>query len=222
MGKAVSSNGQFRNLIGNLNMIPEDIINQIDGTFIQNAIDECGSGKTQSEFVKWINNGCRPNTILTNSFIVRDIFRHRAEKGDRRLYLGDNFQNWVVKPNLEKVIPISTDIGKLSEYCLPSNMNDSSIQTNTGNPDLMELEVFLCVIYLLIFQPELAKQVLGYSLQKNKWYLFHVMVNGKKVAFNVFWNDDEWDLDACKFDTYDWWNQDCVFLFPATKAIAET
>ena len=217
MGKAIASNGQFRNLVGNLNMIPENVINQIDGNLIQNAINKCGSGETQAEFVKWINNGCQLNTILVDSFIVDNIFRHRAESGDRRLYLGDNFQNWVIKPNLKKIIPIRTDIGELKKYCLPSNMNDSSIQANTNNPGFIEFDSFLCILYLLIFQPELGKQILGYTLQKDKWYVLHVMVDGKKVACHVHWRGDEWRLHAYEFAASARWYGGSVFLFPATK-----
>lgn len=220
MGKAVASNSQFRNLVGHLGMMSESFINQIDGTFIQNAIDKCGSGETQAEFVNWINNGCRLNTVLANAFTVGDIFRHRAEKGDHRLWLSDNTQNWLIKPNLKKVITINFDLKKLSEYCLPQNMNDSSIQENTGNPGFMTEEEFFLIMYLLIFQPDIAKQVLGYSLRKDKWYVFHVMVNGKKVAFNVYWDGGEWRLDAYGFDARGWWIQDDIFLFPATKAVA--
>lgn len=99
MGKAASS-GQFRNLVGNLNMVPENVISQVDSALIQKGIDECGSGATQAEFVKWINNGCRLNTVLANSFVVGDVFRHQTEKGDTRLWLSENTQNWVIKPKV--------------------------------------------------------------------------------------------------------------------------
>ncbi len=220
MEKAASS-GQFRNLIGNLNMSPETNINQIKGEYIQKAIDGCGSGITQSEFVKWINNGCCLNTVLVNAFTVGDVFRHRAEDGDRRLYLGDNFQNWIIKSNLKKIIPIRTDISKISEYKLSKNMNDTTIQEKAGNPGSMDLETFLCVLYLLIFQPALAKELLGYSLEKNKYYLFHVEIDGKRVACSLDW-DGEWYLNAYKFDNDNWWDEVCVFLFPATKAVAKS
>jgi hypothetical protein len=211
MEKAATS-GQFRSFVGGLLTTKDDTVAMMDGALIQKAIDKCGSGMTQAELVKWINNGCRLTTVLANAFTVGDIFRHRAEKGDRRLYLSDNTQNWAIIPNLKKVIPIRTDLGKLSEYTLPHSMNDSSIQTNAGNPGFMELEVFLCVMYLLIFQPNLAEQVLGYTLRKDKWYLFHVMVDGKKVAFCVYWVDDEWYFDARGFDYGVDWGAGLLFL----------
>jgi len=213
-----ASNGQFRALVGGLLTTKDDAVTIIDGTLIQNGIDECGSGITQSEFIKWINNGCRLNVVLANAFVVGDVFRHQAETGDRRLWLSDNTQNWLIKPNLKKVIPIRTDLRKLSEYCLPKSMNDTLIQEVTENPGFMSEEDFLCVMYLLIFQPKLAKQVLGFNLQKNKWYIFHTMINGKKVAFNGRWFGGEWVFSADDFDVgYDW-RGGGVFLFPATKA----
>jgi len=210
-----ASNGQFRNLVGSLNMMPEDAISKINGVPIQKAIDELGSGVTQTEFIKWINNGCRLNKILANAFTVGDIFHHRAEEGDRRLWLSENTQSYL-KPYLKKVIPIRTDFGKLSEYCLPNNMNDSSIQKNAGNPGLVEFETFLCVMYLLIFVPELGKQVLGYTLRKDKWYLFHVMIDGKKVAFAVYWLGVVWRFDTNGFGSGRVWSEGTLFLSFAT------
>lgn len=211
MEKAATS-GQFRTFVGGLLTTKDDAIPMINGTLIQKAIDECGNGMTQTELIKWINNGCRLQTVLANAFTVGDIFRHRAEKGNLRLWLSENTQNWAIKPNLKKVIPIRTDFGKLSEYALLNSMKDSLIQTNTGNPGCMELEVFLCVMYLLIFQPELAKQVLGYTLRKDKWYIFHVMVNGKKIAFYVGWGADGWNFNARDFDFGGGWSAGSLFL----------
>jgi len=211
MGKA-ASNGQFRTLVGGLLTTKDDAIPTINGELIQKAIDECGSGTTQAELIKWINNGCRLEQILANEFTVGDIFRHRAEEGDRRLWLSENTQSHL-NPYLKKVIPIHANLGKLSEYCLPNNMNDSSIQSSVGNPGLMEFEKFLCVMYLLIFASELAKQALGYTLKKDKWYLFHVMVNGEKIVFSVDWDDNEWYFDARDFDNGRGWLEGFRFLF---------
>lgn len=161
-------------------------------------------------------NGSQLTTVLANVFTVGDIFRHHAEEGDRRLYLSDNTQNWLIKPNLKKVIPIYTNLRKLSEYRLPKNMKDSLIQEATDNPDFMSEEEFLCIMYLSIFQPELAKQVLGFTLQKDKWYIFHVIVNGKKVAFFVCWYGGEWRFLTDNFDYRNAWFVGCVFVSFAT------
>lgn len=211
-----ASNGQFRELIGKLLVKGSDErVATIDKTKIQNAVNLLSKSEDETvieNFIKFINNDCQMEMLLANAFIVGDIFRHRAEKGDRRLWLGDNTQNWLIKPNLKKVIPVLTDLGKLIENRLPNSMNDTSIQTLAGNPGLMNEETFLCVMYLLIFQPELGKQVLGYALQKDKVYLFHVMVDGKQVVFAVSWSEDEWDVSARAFDYgYDW-SEGSLFL----------
>jgi len=210
-----ATRGQFCEFIGKLLVkVKDEKVTEIDKIKIQEAIDSLSSEEATvlDKFISFINNGCQPTTVLVNSFIVGDIFCHRAEKGDHRLYLSDNTQNWLIKPNLKKVISIRTDLGKLSEYFLPKNMNDSSIQSNTGNPGLMELETFFCVMYLLIFQPELGKRALRFSLQKDKWYIFHVMVNGKKVAFSVRWDVGEWFFSAGGFDHGDDWREGYVFV----------
>lgn len=210
--KKAASNGQFRSFVGGLLTTTEDAIPMIDSDAIQKAIDECGSGTTQAELIKWINNGCRLQQLLVNAFTVGDIFRHRAEKGDRRLWLSDNTKNWLIKPNLKKVIPIHTDLGKIVENRLPNNMNDTSIQKLAGHPGFMDEETFLLVMYLLIFQPELGKQVLGYALQKDKVYIFHIMVDGKQVAFSVGWDGDEWGFGADGFDDGFVWIGGFLFL----------
>jgi hypothetical protein len=220
MEKAVCSNGQFRNLTGSLNMIPENDISRIDGVLIQKAINQLGNGTTQSEFINWINNGCRLNIVSVNEFTVGDIFCHRAEAGDHRLWFNDDIQNWLIKPNLKKIITINSNLKKLLEYRLSQNMNDSSIQENTNDPGFMTEEEFFLIFYLLIFQSDLAKQVLGYSLQKGKWYIFHGMVNGKETTFYANWDDDGLSLDAYEFGINDWWSQGDVFLFLSTKARA--
>ncbi len=214
--KKAATSGQFRTFVGGLLTTKDEAIPEIDGGLIQKAIDECGNGTTQAELLKWINNGCRLTTVLANAFTVGDVFRHRAEKGDRRLYLSDNTQNWLIKPNLKKVIPIGTNPRKLSEYQLPQSMNDTSIQEKAGNPGCMDEETFLCVVYLLIFQPELASQVLGYSLRKDKVYIFHVMIGDKKVAFGVGWCGGGWSLFASDFGNGDGWSEGGLFLSFAT------
>ncbi len=220
MGKA-ANRGQFCEFVGKaLTNIKDDAIEKVDSEVLQKAIDEFGpEGATKSEFIKWIQNGCRMNYILANAFRVGDIFRHRAEKGDRRLWLSDNTQNWIVKPNLERVVPVRIDLGKLSDYRLPKSMNDSAIQIATNNPGCMDLDTFFCVAYLLIFQPKLAKEVLGYELKKDAWYLFHVeLADGTKVAMDLDGRGDEWNFCASAFGDDDTWPEGRVLLFFATSA----
>ena len=214
MGKAVTD-GQFRTLVGGLLTTNDETINIIDGELAQKAIDEMGNGPTRAEFIKWINNGCRLTTVLPNAFTVGDVFRHIAEKGDRRLYLSDSTQNWLIKPFVKKVIPIPATSRKISEHRLPQSMNDSAIQILAGTPGLLEAEEFLLIMYVLIFQPALAKELLGYELKKDKYYICHVMVNGKKVAFCVSWDGGAWYFRDYDFDR-NTWSEGCLFLSFAT------
>ena len=213
--------GQLLLMISNLfvTMLTEKSkkISAIDGDKIQEAIDMPDKENFLDEFIKWMNNGCKLTYNLINGFVVEQIFRHRAEKGDRRLYLSDNTQNWIVKPYLKRTVVIRTDLGKLSEFRLPHNMNDSTIQSEAGKPGLMDIDTFFLLWFMLIFNPELGKQVLGYELSKEKWYLCHVeLPNGKRVAVRVYWDDDEWYFSAREFDDgYDW-NEGGILLFFAT------
>ncbi len=218
MGKAASG-GQFRNLIGGLNTTTDSAIETIDGAQIQNAIDQLGKGITQEEFIKWINNGCRLSYNLINGFVVEQIFRHRAEKGDRRLYFGDQFKAWCVAPYLKHTVAIRTDLGAVSEFRLPRNMNDSTIQSEAGNPGFMDIDTFFLLWFMLIFNPELGKQVLGYEIRKEKWYLCHVELPGSvRVAVRVFWDDGGWRFGADAFDDGGDWRGGYILLSFATAA----
>ena len=191
-------------------------LSEIDGDKIQEAIDAEDKETFFDNLIKFINNGCRFNYILANVFMVGDIFRQRATKGDTRMDISGNTEDWIIKPNLKRMVQVRNDLGNLSEYVLPENMDDTRIQEGAGNPGCMDLDTFFCVSYLLIFQPQLAKQVLGYELKKDKWYLFHVLVNGKKVAVGLYWDGDEWRWHAGDFDDGRDWSAGDVLLFFAT------
>lgn len=203
MAKAATS-GQARSYNAmSVSCIDEETLQGIDGAKFQSIIDN--PDEFRAKFTAWINNGCNLQMVLVNAFTVGDVFRHRAEEGDRRLWLSSNTQNWLIKPNLKKVVPIPTKICKIGGYELTKDMDDSSIQEEAGSPGFMSEEEFFCVMYLLIFQPELAKQALGFTLKKDKYYIFHVVVGDKKVTFVVYWDDVEWGFEAANFDNhYDW------------------
>lgn len=190
----------------------------IDGDKIQEAIDIPDKENFLAELIKWINNGCRLEYILANTFTVGTMFRHRAEKGDKRLYLSDNTQAWYIKPYAQRVIAVKTDLPKISEYRLPGNMDDTAVQEAKGNPGFMDFDTYMCVMYLLIFQPELAKQVLGYELRKDKWYLLHVeLPGGKKVAVDVNWDAGEWFFLVSDVDGRTWDGGDLFLYFVTVK-----
>ena len=196
----------------------DDLLSKIDGSKIQDAIDIPGKNNFLFEFIKWINNGCKLNYLLINAFVLGDIFKHRAEEGNRRLYFDSSYNTACIQPYLKKLIPIRNDFGKISEYNLPKNMKDSEIQKATGNPGCMSFDDYCCLKYLLIFQPESAKQIFGFELSKSKWYVLHVILpNGEKVAVCVYWDDDEWDFGSCAFGVHTWLVHRAFLFFSTAK-----
>ncbi len=192
-------------------------ISEIDGQKIQDAIDMPDKENFLSEFIKWINNGCKLTYQLVNGFVFGDVFKHRAETGDKRLYFGDNYRELCVIPNLKKFIAIR-ELGRPNEYRLPKSMKDSEIQTATDNPGNMDFETYCCLKYLLIFQPELAEQFLGgYKLNKKEWYVMHVeLPDGRVVAVGLGWGGGEWYFYAFSLGGLTWCKGD-LFLSFATK-----
>ena len=194
-----------------------EICNQVDNAckelginaeeFLSNLIREKFFFKKTKEILSTHSN--------SETFKISDIFSHRAETGDKRLWLSDNFTNWVLKPNSEKLINIQ-NIGKLNLFTLPESMSDTKIQQAVGNPGYMTPEDFFLVMYLLIFEIEKGKEYLDFSLEKFKCYIFHIVVNGKLVAVYVFWNNDVWYFHAYDFDDGDDWLGGRVFVRLAT------
>ncbi len=213
--------GQLLMMISNLfvTMLTEKSkkISEIDGDKIQSAIDISDKENFLSEFIKWINNECKLTYQLVNGFVFGNVFKHRAETGDKRLYFGDNYRDWCVIPNLKKFISIR-ELGKPNEYRLPKNMKDSEIQTVTGNPGNMDFEAYSILKYILIFQPELAEQFLGgYKLSKKEWYVMHVeLPDGRLVSVDLGWVGDAWGFDAFSLGGHTWF-EGYLFLSFATR-----
>lgn len=214
--------GQLLMMISNLfvTMLTEKSkkISEIDGDKIQNAIDMPDKENFLSEFIKWINNGCKLTVQLVNGFVFGDVFKHRAETGDKRLYFGDNYRNWCVLPWFKKFIAIR-ELGRPNEYRLPKSMKDNEIQAATGNPGNIDFETYSILKYILIFQPELAEQFLGgYKLNKKEWYVMHVeLPDGRVVAVYLRWDDDEWRFLASSLGAYTWGEGDLFLSFAAAK-----
>gem|GEM_PF-5814156 len=96
-------------------------------------------------------------------------------------------------------------------------MNDTTIQKNT-NSKPMSLEEYWLIRYLLIVNPELGKQLLGYELkQDGTVYIMHVtMTDGSVVAVYLFWYDARWRSGADRFDDGNDWGEGSVFLSSVT------
>lgn len=149
------------------------------------------------------------------TFRIGDVFGHRVS-GLVPQYQGDNFKNWLFVPSQNKTITVPTTLSKLTDYVLPKNMTDTEIQNMTKSIPMDE-DTFWTVLYLLIIKPELGKELLGYELDKSKYYIFHVtMADGTVRAVYVRWSGDEWDCYAYAFDYGSAWYQGCVFVRFAT------
>ena len=191
------------------------VSNRIDGDKLEKATN---SPDFLDRLIEWINNGCKLTVQLVNGFVFGDMFKHRAEVGDKRLYFGDNYRNWCVTPWLKKFISIR-ELGRPNEYRLPKSMKDNEIQAATGNPGNIDFETYSILKYILIFQPELAEQFLGgYKLNKKEWYVMHVeLPDGRVVAVNLYWRGDEWFFGAISLGDGTWFGGRLFLSFAAAK-----
>ena len=151
------------------------------------------------------------------SFIVGEVFQHRNSDCVPQ-YFGDQFNNWIWVPEKDKEIIIDTEaVRKLNEYRLPKNMNDTSIQKNAKSTP-MSMEEYWLTRYLLIINPELGKQLLGYELkQDGTVYIMHVKkADGSVVAVSLRWSDGVWLSTANRFGGGRGWDEGHIFLSSAT------
>lgn len=136
-------------------------------------------------------------------FTIGDVFQHKNQTLTL-MYFSDKFKKRFFKPNKEKVITIPNSMSTLEEYVLPKNMDNDTIQKNTASIPL-DTDTFWIVLYCLIIEPKLGKELLSYELRKDKVYIMQVQVGTIVHAFVVRWYRDKWDLDASSFDDgYDW------------------
>lgn len=149
-------------------------------------------------------------------FIVGDVFRHCGGKGYAPMYIWKDAQNLLFTPNKDHRIDINNTIGKLRGYTLLTNMNDSNIQKNAKSIPISKDEFFL-VLFLLIVNTKLGKEVLGYKLDTSKCYLFYVQIACEKlVTVSLFPGNDEWNVDCLDFNLNDAWLADAVLLYFGT------
>ena len=149
-----------------------------------------------------------------DSFIVGVLFQHRNSACIPQ-WFSDNFRDWMWKPCKERTIKIDQTPRKLNEYRLPKNMNDSTIQKNAKSTP-MSIEEYWLIRYLLIINPELGKQVLGYEVNKDSAYIIHVkLADGSVVAVRLYWRVGGWNSPASRFDVDDWY-EGYFFLSSAT------
>ena len=151
------------------------------------------------------------------SFIVGEVFQQRNADCVPQ-YFGDQFNNWLLVPDKDKEIIVDTEaVRNLKEYRLPKIMNDTTIQKNAGSTP-MSMEEYWLTRYLLIINPELGKQLLGYELkQDGTVYIMHVKkADGTVVAVDLGWSGGEWCSSALRFGGDGGWSEGSIFLSFAT------
>ncbi|MFA6524504.1 MAG: hypothetical protein WC264_01520 [Candidatus Paceibacterota bacterium] len=149
------------------------------------------------------------------TFVVGDVFQNRKEN-PTLMFFGDNFYNLVLIPSKTKIIPISSfNKNKLKEYCLSENMNDVAIQ-NANSSTFFKEDQFWAILYLLIINPILGSEVLGYGLQKNEKYIFHVELSNFKAAVSIHYVNDQCCFNVFDFNMITHWYVGHYFLFLST------
>lgn len=150
------------------------------------------------------------------SFRVGDVFQQQKENCVPQNH-GHRFVSWLLGPAKDRNIPINTDHRRLVENVLDRRMNDSVVRSETKFTPPMSEEAFWLVLYLLIIDPELGKKVLGYELQKGKWYFLYMKFTaGQVIAVDFGWRGGEWRFFAHNIDHGRYWARGDTFLFLLT------
>lgn len=149
------------------------------------------------------------------TFVIGEAFQHRSENCVK-LWLEDVFMSRVLEDVKRRTLAIEFK-NKVSEYILPKDMNDTAIQKAKKSKRLSVNEFFQ-LLYLLIVEPNLGKELLNFELnKKSKAYFFHLeLVSGESAAVRIRWDggDDEWSIEAHKWDPAKRpWRKGFIFLF---------
>lgn len=126
-----------------------------------------------------------------------------------KIYMGDNFKNWIVSELLEEIPAFSVN---LASYKLTKNMYDKEIRAEIGEDDVRTPNEALAIIF-----SNIAKQPNGEAgdfLNNGYANIQYVRLkNGEVVAVFAPWfsDDREWSLDACRLDGSGWREDNRVF-----------
>ncbi len=103
-----------------------------------------------------------------------------------------------VKPNRHQTITLQEDLPKLEVYESPGELTYDVIRKNAKNYQFMKEKLFLPVMYLLIRNPALGKQLLGVELKKRTNYLLETSTGGATIC-SVFltYYDKMWHVEFC-------------------------
>jgi hypothetical protein len=161
-----------------------------------------GVKQTTSRILKYLEL-LNPKFSISSVSFSRDKFL--ASKLGVKVYLWDNFKNWIV-PELSETIPVFS--GNLASYKLTKNVYDKEIRAEIGEDQIFTSDEVLAIISFNI-----SKQPNGEAGDfENTGYanIFYVRLkSGEVVALYVGWDSGarEWGLDSDRLgDGY--WRED--------------
>lgn len=156
------------------------------------------------EFLALVEEGI---VVAATTFKVKDFFRHCS--GTLKLYIHDNFKNWILD-NAPETAEFAGEI--LSKFKLTKNMYDSEICKELGDSEPFTIAELLGILRSLIEKQPNGKE--GTLLNNGYANIFYVKLpNGKTVAVGARWDSDdsEWHLFAWEFDDDDWHEGNVAF-----------
>ena len=123
--------------------------------------------------------------------------------------------NWILKPMKDVKVSLANEV-KLEKFSLTKPMHDTEIQTELQNPNPMDVEIFLPLLWqMLSLQPNAEE---GSLLTNGYSNIFHVKLKDSRVvAVVVRWIGDVWRLSASELDCADGrWSGGRAFFTLAT------
>ncbi|KKU94116.1 MAG: hypothetical protein UY26_C0003G0267 [Candidatus Jorgensenbacteria bacterium GW2011_GWA1_48_13] len=158
------------------------------------------------------------NLIVADIAVKTELFTKNSFFGEGspvKLYIWDNFRNWVLTAILENIPAFQ---GMLVKHQLTKGMYDSEILSGLGHPTPFSPTEFAAVIRDLISKQSRGEE--GLLLTNGYANIFYVQLpagaggeDARVVAVRVTWNagDDDWHLDAYGLDDDGWGDGVCVF-----------
>lgn len=141
------------------------------------------------EFLTLVEEGI---IVASTTLRIKDFFRHRS--GTPKLYIQDNFKNWILD-NAPETIEFGGET--LSKFKLTKNMYDSEICKELGDPEPFTVSELLGTLKSLIGKQSRGED--GILLTNGYANIFYVKLeDGRTVAVHAFWDsaDAEWNLYA--------------------------
>lgn len=174
-------------------------------------------GEVRKAILKNLTFLCEVLVGVVTEFVVGEKFQQRLKnKVGIQLYFGDNFSNWILTPMKNVKVSLSKEL-KLKKFSLLKPMHDTEIQAELQNPNPIDAEEFLPLLWGMLSLQKNGEEKNDGLLVNGYANIFHVRLkNGSVVAVGVDWDGDEWSLDARGLDCGRRWIDGFVFFSPAT------